>query len=120
MNIITTALPGEVRERVEDALRRLDRIEARLKAVPVFELTLSEYTVLQLVCERPMRMIEIARKTRTVKSNMTQLIDRMQRKGIVVRKPPFLYDRRGFEIHPTPDGRTRFRFHQNMFDSYCK
>jgi DNA-binding MarR family transcriptional regulator len=107
MNIVgTEALPQDMARFVEAAVAIVNRVDARLKRAA--EVTLAEYSVLWIIeCETQPRMVDIAAKLKCNRSNMTQLIDRMQRRGLVKRiiDPK---NSRGFLVTFTAEGKNRY------------
>lgn len=94
---ITAGLPPEYR-------RVLDRLEV-FHALLETEVggSLADLGILTVIADGPVRMVDIAGRTGTVKSNMTQAIDRLEKRGLAKRVPNFV-DRRGFMVKITPSG----------------
>lgn len=71
-------------------------------------LTLPQFSLLYYVVEEgPMRLGELARYRRCVKSNVSNLVRTMVEQGLVeVRPAPD--DRRARLVHPSAEGRSRF------------
>ena len=70
-----------------------------------WDLSPSQFNVLNLVCDRPdgMSQIELGRRLIMHRSNVTGLIDRLEQRGLVRRKDAD-GDRRAYRIVATPAG----------------
>ncbi len=85
-------------------------VEARLEeAVATSGLSLAKLGVLQHLVEagEPLPLGQLAERFACVKSNVTQLVDRLEAEGLVVRSTDPL-DRRIVLAVITPEGRRRF------------
>lgn len=67
-------------------------------------LTGSQARMLTLVTDEPMPMSQLAGRLKCEPSNITGLVDRMEKRGLVTREPD-AKDRRIKLVTPTPDGR---------------
>lgn len=93
--------------RVQGAVRR--ELDAALKAAE--GISTWDYTVLRTLADAPkagLRMTELARSTDYTPSGLTRLVERLERRGLIERRPS-AEDRRGFVAALTPEGRTAFR-----------
>lgn len=81
------------------------RIESALDAV---QLSLPKFTVLTTLVDAgiPLTLSELAARSSCVRSNMTQLIDRLETDGLV-RRVDDPHDRRSVRAELTPVGRER-------------
>jgi DNA-binding MarR family transcriptional regulator len=85
--------------------RELDAQLAREHKLP-----LSSYEVLLFLADAPegrMRMAELAESVLLSRSGLTRLVDRLEREGLLERKP-CKSDARGFFAEITPKGRRLF------------
>jgi DNA-binding MarR family transcriptional regulator len=81
-------------------------VEARLdSAVSALGLSLAKLGVLNLLADakQPLPLSELAKIQKCVRSNMTQLVDRLEKDGLVRRRPD-PDDRRGVLAELTPAG----------------
>ncbi|WP_428263854.1 MarR family winged helix-turn-helix transcriptional regulator [Haliangium sp.] len=87
-----------------------DALSEKMKAVAdQSELTTAQFNLLYIIEEEgPMRLSELARNRRCVKSNVSNLVRGMESTGLV-RLTPEPHDRRVRIVHPTTLGRRRFR-----------
>jgi DNA-binding MarR family transcriptional regulator len=86
------------------------RIEERLEsALEQTGLSLAKFGALRHLAEasQPLALSQLAEKIACVKSNVTQLVDRLENDGLV-RRIPDPNDRRSILAAITDDGRTRF------------
>jgi DNA-binding MarR family transcriptional regulator len=84
-------------------------IEHRMEsALDVVELSSPKFAVLTILVEAdtPLTLSELAAKSSCVRSNMTQLIDRLEADGLV-RRVDDPHDRRSVRAELTPLGRER-------------
>ena len=84
-------------------------IEQRIEsALDVVQLSLPKFTVLSTLVEAgiPLTLSELAARSSCVRSNMTQLIDRLETDGLV-RRIDDPHDRRSVRAELTPVGRER-------------
>jgi DNA-binding MarR family transcriptional regulator len=94
---------------VQSSLLLRDRLEAEL--VAEHDLSLPEYEVLAFVSQAPagrLRMTELAATTIVSRSRLTHLVDRLVRRGFLVRQQ-CPSDRRGWFAVLTPAGRRLLR-----------
>jgi DNA-binding MarR family transcriptional regulator len=94
---------------VQSSLLLRDRLEAEL--VANHDLSLPEYEVLAFVSQAPagrLRMTELAATTIVSRSRLTHLVDRLVRRGFLVRQQ-CPSDRRGWFAVLTPAGRRLLR-----------
>ncbi|HEY8483760.1 MAG TPA: MarR family transcriptional regulator [Longimicrobiales bacterium] len=92
-------------------LRAAQVLERRLEeSFAAVDLTAARYWVLELLgrAGRPLPLREIAERLSCVRSNVTQLVDRLEADGLV-RRIPDPADRRGVLAELTPAGRARER-----------
>jgi DNA-binding MarR family transcriptional regulator len=86
------------------------RIEERLEsALEQTGLSLAKYGALRHLAEasQPLALSQLAEKIACVKSNVTQLVDRLENDGLV-RRIPDPNDRRSILASITDDGRNRY------------
>ena len=86
------------------------RIEERLEsALEQTGLSLAKFGALRHLAEasQPLALSQLAEKIACVKSNVTQLVDRLENDGLV-RRIPDPNDRRSILASITDDGRSRF------------
>jgi DNA-binding MarR family transcriptional regulator len=84
-------------------------IEQRIEsALEVVQLSLPKFTVLTTLVDAgiPLTLSELAARSSCVRSNMTQLIDRLEADGLV-RRVDDPHDRRSVRAELTPLGRER-------------
>lgn len=88
-------LGAQLQDRLEDALRSV-------------ELSLAKYGVLTTLAEegKSMPLSELAARQKCVRSNITQLVDRLEADGLV-RREPDPEDRRSVRAAITPEGASR-------------
>jgi DNA-binding MarR family transcriptional regulator len=94
---------------VQSSLRMRDQLDAEL--VAEYDLSLPEYEVLAFVSQAPhsrLRMTELAATTIVSRSRLTHLVDRLVRRGLLVREQ-CPSDRRGLFAALTPAGRRLLR-----------
>jgi DNA-binding MarR family transcriptional regulator len=94
---------------VQSSLRMRDQLDAEL--VAEHDLSLPEYEVLAFVSQTPrgqLRMTELAATTIVSRSRLTHLVDRLVRRGLLVREQ-CPSDRRGWFAVLTPAGRRLLR-----------
>jgi DNA-binding MarR family transcriptional regulator len=94
---------------VQSSLRMRDQLDAEL--VAEHDLSLPEYEVLAFVSQTPrgqLRMTELAATTIVSRSRLTHLVDRLVRRGLLVREQ-CPSDRRGWFAVLTPVGRKLLR-----------
>jgi DNA-binding MarR family transcriptional regulator len=94
---------------VQSSLRMRDQLDAEL--VAEHDLSLPEYEVLAFVSQAPrgqLRMTELAATTIVSRSRLTHLVDRLVRRGFLVREQ-CPSDRRGWFAVLTPAGRRLLR-----------
>ena len=94
---------------VRSSLRMRDQLEAEL--VAEHDLSLPEYEVLAFVSQATkgrLRMTELAATTIVSRSRLTHLVDRLVRRGLLVRQQ-CPSDRRGWFAVLTPAGRMLLR-----------
>jgi DNA-binding MarR family transcriptional regulator len=94
---------------VQSSLRMRDQLDAEL--VAEHDLSLPEYEVLAFVSQAPqgrLRMTELAATTIVSRSRLTHLVDRLVRRGLLVRQQ-CPSDRRGWFAVLTPAGRRLLR-----------
>lgn len=101
MNAIgTKLLPNSMNDLVSGGLAVLNALDRGMKDIA--GITLAEYSVLDLILTNnrgdPLCMSELAETLACQKSNMTQLIDRMQKRKLVRRKP-HLYNQRMLMVY---------------------
>ena len=92
----------------------LARVEPRLAASG---LTPTQFGVLEAILHKgPLSQRELGRKVLTSAGNMTDLIDKLEGRGLVrrVRQKP---DRRAVRVELTPDGRTLI---EPLFTAPCR
>lgn len=86
-------------------------VEAKLEAaLSTLDLTWPQYEVLQALSGQgtPPMLSELADRVRCVRSNMTALVDRLERRGLV-RRIPHPEDRRSIRVELTVAGSTAYR-----------
>jgi DNA-binding MarR family transcriptional regulator len=109
MNAIgTKVLPDGLVPLVHAGLDVLKAVEKGLKKRA--ELTLAEYSILEYlsIYGPELRMSALARMLDCQKSNMTQMVDRMQRKRLVIRRPESAQSRALF-VSMTELGKLRYK-----------
>ena len=109
MNDSTTcgSHPCPVASALIEAARTL---EARLEAaLTPYQLSLAKFGVLRCLVheQRPLPLSAIAQRQKCVRSNMTQLTDRLEADGLV-RRVDDPHDRRAVLAEPTAAGRVAF------------
>lgn len=82
-------------------------LEARLEAAA--GMSLAKHGVLSVLAESecPLALSELARRLECVKSNVTQLVDRLEAEGLVERRE-CADDKRSKRAALTPEGRSRW------------
>lgn len=105
---------GLVRSIYRTALKRLNSRLAREK------ITFSQYSVLLALSRNgPMQMNRLSENMLVAPANVTGLVDRMEKKGLVVRSRA-TSDRRLYIIEPTDFGEATFRRISSSFRSYVR
>lgn len=111
-------------------LHTAGRIEARLDQVLESEagLSLAKQGVLRALacCQDPTPLSDLAKKLACVRSNVTQLMDRLESEGLVERRRDDPDDRRSVRAVLTEEGRRRYEqgvraleeVSRQMFGSY--
>ena len=104
-------LPGPTS--LEEPWRRLREAYRTLRprwaaSLARFDLSLPEYEVLELCGSFPAKAAAIARATGITPAGVTDVIDRLERRG-VVRRAADPTDRRAVLVQLTPAGRTLYR-----------
>ncbi len=81
-----------------------------------YQLTDVQYHVLDLLYRQhaEITQVELSRLMDVNRANVTTLIDRMERAGLV-RRVPVEGDRRCYNIHPTPRGERIYRLAQDAY-----
>ena len=109
MNKPTTELPAPAAETMFSLLHAGRVVEERLEAALAdAELSLPKYSVLSFLAEsdEPLTLSEIAERMKCVRSNITQLVDRLEADGLV-KRVDHPKDRRAVYAALTPLGRER-------------
>jgi DNA-binding MarR family transcriptional regulator len=91
---------------MQELLHAAGALQARLDAAfDAVELTASRFTVLDLLATaaEPLPLSELAARSACVRSNMTQLVDRLEADGLV-RRVPDPHDRRSILAELTAAG----------------
>lgn len=84
------------------AYRSLGRHAAR--TLEGFDLGVSDFAVLELILHKgPQNVNEIGRRVELTSGSITSAVDRLETRGLVVRRP-HPTDRRGRVVHLTPQG----------------
>ena len=99
---------GNLANQIGYALRRaqLAVFADLIDALSKFDLTPAKFSVLAVVHENPgVRPSEVGRVLDIKKTNFVPLLDSLERRGLVVRRPA-AEDRRAVELHLTTEGRT--------------
>jgi DNA-binding MarR family transcriptional regulator len=113
MNDAVSVVDAETHERADEVMFALliaaERLQARIeKALGAFGLSLAKLNVLSRMAEagEPLALSEIASRLKCVRSNVTQLIDRLESDGLV-RREADSGDRRSILAVLTDEGRER-------------
>jgi DNA-binding MarR family transcriptional regulator len=96
---------------VSSFLETADAVEARLEAaVSPMGLSLAKLALLHHLAEanEPLPLSELAQHQNCVRSNITQLVDRLEKEGLVRRRPDPA-DRRSVRAALTPAGEQAYR-----------
>ncbi|HEX6994261.1 MAG TPA: MarR family transcriptional regulator [Gammaproteobacteria bacterium] len=98
---------GSLANQIGYALRRaqLAVFADLIDALAKFDLTPAKFSVLAVIHENPgVRPSEVGRALDIKKTNFVPLLDSLERRGLVVRRPA-AEDRRAVELHLTAEGR---------------
>jgi DNA-binding MarR family transcriptional regulator len=122
MNAIgTKLLPKNMGNVIDAGLAILSALDKSMKFLA--GITLAEYSVLDAIQTtnqgEPLCMSDLADGLGCQKSNMTQLIDRMQKRKLVVRKP-HLYNQRMLMVHVEDAGREAHDKVKDAWDIFLK
>lgn len=95
------------------------RVEARLEAALEKEgVSLAKHGVLNLLAHesQPVPLKELAQRLSCVKSNVTQLVDRLEAEGLVERRRDDCEDKRSVRAALTPEGQRRWERSSQALD----
>src|SRR5437870_865945 len=85
---VRRAKPGETKDSLFGLLQAADALYQRLEsAMGTAELSMAKYGVLQTLADagEPLTLTELAAQQHCVRSNITQLVDRLEADGLVKR-----------------------------------